>query len=39
MSAFGLASQLGIERNAAQSYIGTLLARYPGWPDTWSAPV
>ncbi|MCS6765861.1 MAG: DNA polymerase I [Candidatus Protistobacter heckmanni] len=30
MSAFGLASNLGIERSAAQSYIDTYFARYPG---------
>jgi DNA polymerase-1 len=30
MSAFGLASNLGIERNAAQHYIDTYFARYPG---------
>lgn len=30
MSAFGLASNLGIERGAAQSYIDTYFGRYPG---------
>ena len=30
MSAFGLASQLGLERNAAQQYIDRYFARYPG---------
>nr|WP_162085486.1 DNA polymerase I [Sulfuriferula nivalis] len=30
MSAFGLASQLGLERAAAQSYIDRYFARYPG---------
>jgi len=30
MSAFGLARQLGIERNAAQEYIDLYFARYPG---------
>jgi len=30
MSAFGLASQLGIERSAAQQYIDLYFARYPG---------
>ncbi len=30
MSAFGLARQLGIERSAAQDYIGRYFARYPG---------
>lgn len=30
MSAFGLASNLGIERSAAQLYIDTYFARYPG---------
>jgi DNA polymerase-1 len=30
MSAFGLASQLGIERGAAQAYIERYFARYPG---------
>ncbi|MDP2879675.1 MAG: DNA polymerase I [Sulfuricella sp.] len=30
MSAFGLASQLGIERNAAQAYMERYFARYPG---------
>lgn len=30
MSAFGLAGNLGIERSAAQSYIDTYFARYPG---------
>ena len=30
MSAFGLASQLGIERGAAQQYIDKYFARYPG---------
>ena len=30
MSAFGLASQMGVERGAAQSYIDRYFARYPG---------
>jgi DNA polymerase-1 len=30
MSAFGLAGNLGIDRGAAQSYIDTYFARYPG---------
>jgi DNA polymerase-1 len=30
MSAFGLASQLGIERRAAQQYMERYFARYPG---------
>ena len=30
MSAFGLASQMGVERSAAQSYIDRYFARYPG---------
>jgi DNA polymerase-1 len=30
MSAFGLASQLGIERGAAQQYMERYFARYPG---------
>jgi DNA polymerase-1 len=30
MSAFGLARQLGLERNAAQTYIDRYFARYPG---------
>lgn len=30
MSAYGLAAQLGIERNAAQHYIDRYFARYPG---------
>lgn len=30
MSAFGLAANLGIERSAAQQYIDTYFARYPG---------
>jgi DNA polymerase-1 len=33
MSAFGLASNLGIERSAAQQYIDTYFARYPGVAD------
>jgi DNA polymerase-1 len=33
MSAFGLASQLGVERAAAQSYIERYFARYPGVRD------
>ncbi len=33
MSAFGLASQLGIERGAAQAYIERYFARYPGVAD------
>ena len=30
MSAFGLARQLGIERHAAQDYVGRYFGRYPG---------
>jgi DNA polymerase-1 len=30
MSAFGLAKQLGIDRGAAQRYVDTYFARYPG---------
>ena len=30
MSAFGLARQLGIDRNAAQEYVGRYFGRYPG---------
>jgi DNA polymerase-1 len=30
MSAFGLARQLGIERHAAQEYVGRYFGRYPG---------
>ena len=30
MSAFGLARQLGIERHAAQAYVGRYFGRYPG---------
>lgn len=30
MSAFGLAKQLGIDRNAAQDYVDRYFARYPG---------
>ena len=30
MSAFGLASQLGIERSAAQQYMDRYFTRYPG---------
>jgi DNA polymerase-1 len=30
MSAFGLARELGLERGAAQAYIGRYFARYPG---------
>ena len=30
MSAFGLASQLGVERAAAQQYMDRYFARYPG---------
>ncbi|MEE4300506.1 MAG: DNA polymerase I [Pseudomonadales bacterium] len=30
MSAFGLAKQLGIERDAAQAYVGRYFERYPG---------
>ena len=30
MSAFGLARQLGIDRNAAQDYVGRYFGRYPG---------
>lgn len=33
MSAFGLASQLGIERSAAQAYMDRYFARYPGVAD------
>jgi DNA polymerase-1 len=33
MSAFGLASQLGVERSAAQQYIDRYFARYPGVAD------
>ena len=33
MSAFGLASQLGIDRSAAQAYIDRYFARYPGVAD------
>lgn len=33
MSAFGLASQLGLERSAAQAYIDRYFARYPGVAD------
>jgi DNA polymerase-1 len=33
MSSFGLASQLGIERGAAQAYIDRYFARYPGVAD------
>ncbi len=33
MSAFGLASQLGLERGAAQAYIDRYFARYPGVAD------
>jgi DNA polymerase-1 len=33
MSAFGLASQLGIERSAAQNYMDRYFARYPGVAD------
>jgi DNA polymerase I len=33
MSAFGLASQLDIERSAAQQYIDLYFARYPGVAD------
>lgn len=33
MSAFGLASNLGIDRNAAQSYIDKYFMRYPGVAD------
>jgi DNA polymerase-1 len=33
MSAFGLASQLGIERAAAQQYIDRYFSRYPGVAD------
>ena len=33
MSAFGLASQLNIERSAAQLYIGLYFMRYPGVAD------
>ena len=33
MSAFGLAGNLGIERAAAQQYIDTYFARYPGVAD------
>ena len=33
MSAFGLANQLGIERNAAQEYVDLYFKRYPGVRD------
>jgi DNA polymerase-1 len=33
MSAFGLASQLGIERSAAQQYMDRYFMRYPGVAD------
>jgi DNA polymerase-1 len=33
MSAFGLARQLGIERHAAQDYVGRYFGRYPGVRD------
>jgi DNA polymerase I len=33
MSAFGLASQLGVDRSAAQQYIDRYFARYPGVAD------
>jgi len=33
MSAFGLARQLGIERQAAQDYVGRYFGRYPGVRD------
>jgi len=33
MSAFGLAGNLGVERSAAQQYIDTYFARYPGVAD------
>lgn len=33
MSAFGLASQLGIERSAAQQYMDRYFSRYPGVAD------
>ena len=33
MSAFGLASQLGLERSAAQAYIDRYFQRYPGVAD------
>jgi DNA polymerase-1 len=33
MSAFGLARQLGIERQAAQEYVGRYFGRYPGVKD------
>ena len=33
MSAFGLASQLNLDRNAAQAYIDRYFARYPGVAD------
>jgi DNA polymerase I len=33
MGAFGLATQLGIERNAAQQFIDKYFARYPGVAD------
>ena len=35
MSAFGLAQNLGIERAAAQAYMESYFARYPGVGATW----
>ena len=37
MSAFGLARQLGIERHAAQDYVGRYFGRYPGVRDYMDA--
>jgi DNA polymerase-1 len=39
MSAFGLASNLGITRDAAKLYIDRYFARYPGSRSTWKTPV
>lgn len=37
MSEFGLASQLGIDRSAARTFIDRYFARYPGWLITCNA--
>lgn len=37
MSAFGLAKQLGIDRNAAQAYVNRYFERYPGVADYMEA--